>query len=526
MSGSFWTDEHEAFRRSVRSFLEREVAPRADEWEAACRIPREVFRRMGELGFLGITAPEEYGGSGADAFMAVAFLEELPRSRMGGFCASVSVQQFMATAHLAAAGSEALKRRYWEPSIRGEKVGALAITEPDAGSDVAAIRTSAVREGDAFRVNGAKTFITNGAEGDFYTLAVRTGEDGAEGLSLIVLDADTPGVSVSRRLTKMGWHASDTAELAFQDALVPAANLIGAEGQGFALLVGAFALERLCAAAIAVGSADLALEVTLAYMKNRSAFGRPLTRFQALTHRLADLAAELEAARHLTYHCASRIGEGKPAITEAAMAKLVATELSVRMADTCLQCFGGYGFMEEYPLARFFRDARASTVAGGTSEIMREIVARSLIERAGEGAGPSAPEAPSRKRRDTMEPTEKPAAPQAPAADGPWTVDRIALSLPSRLRADKVEGWKSTFHYRLKGSERPDWTVRIENGACAVEEGLAGTPDCIVEMKEETFLAIETGKMNPQTAFLMGRVRVTNISEMMQFIKAFRPLGQ
>ncbi|MEW6757254.1 MAG: acyl-CoA dehydrogenase family protein [Acidobacteriota bacterium] len=524
MSGPPWTPEHEAFRRAVRSFLEREVAPHADDWEAAGRIPREVFRRMGDLGFLGITAPEAHGGAGADVFMAVAFLEELPRSRMGGFCASVSVQQFMATAHIAAAGSEALKRRYLEPSVQGAKVGALAITEPDAGSDVASIRTRAVREGDAYVVNGSKTFITNGAEGDFYTLAVRTGGEGAEGISLLVVDADTPGVTVSRRLKKMGWHASDTAELAFQDARVPAENLVGEEGQGFGLLVGAFALERLCAAAIAVGSADLALEETLAYMKSRTAFGRPLTRFQALTHRLADLAAELEAARHLTHHCAGLVGEGRPAVAEAAMAKLVATELSVRMADACLQCYGGYGFMEEYPLARFFRDARAATLAGGTSEIMREIVARSLVERAGEKEHLPAPAAPpSRRSEPAMDPSEKPAAESPPSAEA-WTVERIARSLPGRLRADKVEGWKSVFHYRLKNSERPDWTVRIENGACTVEEGLGGAPDCIVEMKEETFLAIETGKMNPQTAFLMGRVRVTNLTEMMQFIKAFRPL--
>ncbi|MEW5764921.1 MAG: acyl-CoA dehydrogenase family protein [Acidobacteriota bacterium] len=524
MNGFGWTSEHEAFRKAVRSFLVKEVAPHAEEWEAAGRIPREIYLRMGDLGFLGITAPEEYGGAGADVLMAVAFLEELPRSRMGGFCASVSVQQFMATAHIAAAGSQALKRRYWEPSIRGAKVGALAITEPDAGSDVASLRTRAVREGDAYVVNGAKTFITNGVSGDFYTMAVRTGGEGAEGLSLLVVDADTPGVSVSRRLKKMGWHASDTAELAFQDARVPAENLVGEEGRGFELIVGAFALERLCAAAIAVGSADLALEETLAYMKSRTAFGRPLTRFQALTHRLADLAAQLEAARRLTYHCAGLVGEGRPAVTEAAMAKLVATELSVRMADACLQCYGGYGFMEEYPLARFFRDARAATLAGGTSEIMREIVARSLLERAGAQERKAAPTAPSSQRREpTMEPSENPAA-QTPSAAEPWTVERIARSLPGRLRADKAEGWKSTFHYRLKNSEHPDWTVRIENGACTVEEGLAGSPDCIVEMKEETFLAIETGKMNPQTAFLMGRVRVTNLTEMMQFIKAFRPL--
>lgn len=516
-----FTEDHDVFRRSVRRFLESEVAPHAEAWEAAGRIPREVFRRMGELGFLGITAPPEYGGQGGDLFFAVAFLEELPRSLMGGFAASVSVQQFMATAHIASAGSEALKKRYWAPSLRGEKVGALAVTEPDAGSDVAALRTTAVRKDGVFLVEGAKTFITNGAEGDFYTTAVRTGGPGAGGISLLVIDADTPGVKVGRRLRKIGWHASDTAELVFEQARVPEENLVGPENGGFGLIVEAFALERLCAAAIAVGSADLALETTLKYMGQRRAFGKPLHAFQALTHRLADASARLEAARHLTYHLARLLEEGRPAVTEAAMAKLVTTELLVEIADLCLQCHGGYGYMEEYAAARFFRDARASTLAGGTSEIMREIVARSLVERY---AAPSPAAPPSHPKEKTME--EKPTQPPAsgPGAQNPLTVEAIARSLPGRFLPEKAEGWKGVFHYRIKGAEKPEWTVTVEGGRCEVEEGHRGTPDCVVEMKEETFLAVETGKMNPQTAFLMGRVRVSNLTEMMRFIKVFKPL--
>jgi alkylation response protein AidB-like acyl-CoA dehydrogenase len=377
----YFTEEHHAFRAEVRRFVVNEVAPNAAEWEAAGAIPREIFARMGELGFLGILAPEDLGGTGADVFFAVVFLEELPRSMMGGFCAAVAVQQFMATPHIARSGSAKLKRDYLVPSIEGRKVGALAVTEPDAGSDVASIRTTAVRDGDHYVVNGSKTFITNGADGDFYTLAVRTGPDpGARGISLLAVDAVTPGVRVASRLTKLGWHASDTAELVFEDARVPVDRRIGGENTGFRQIMEAFALERLCAASISVGSADVALEHTLRYMAERRAFGRPLDRFQALRHRLADLAAELGAARQLSYHTAWLLGEGDAATGEAAMAKLVCTELGKRIADECLQMFGGYGFIEEYPAARFYRDARGNTITGGTSEIMREIIARILFD--------------------------------------------------------------------------------------------------------------------------------------------------
>ncbi|MGC8762891.1 MAG: acyl-CoA dehydrogenase family protein [Acidobacteriota bacterium] len=519
-----FTEEQDLFRRAVRRFLEAEVAPHAEAWEAAGRIPREVFRRMGELGFLGITAPPEYGGQGGDLFFAVAFLEELPRSLMGGFAASVSVQEFMATAHIAAHGSEGLKRRYWAPSIAGEKVGALAVTEPDAGSDVAALRTTAVGDGGDYVVTGSKTFITNGAEGDFYTTAVRTEGPGVGGISLLVIDAGTPGVKVARRLRKVGWHASDTAELVFEGARVPRENLVGPENGGFGLLVEAFTLERLCAAAIAVGSAELALETTVRYLGERRAFGKPLHAFQALTHRLADAAARLEAARHLTYHLARLLMEGRPAVAEAAMAKLVSTELLVELADLCLQCHGGYGYMEEYPAARFFRDARASTLAGGTSEIMREIVARTLVERFAADSPLSPPNIGKEKPMNKETTPTPPASPSA--SQGPLTVEAIARSLPGRFLAEKAEGWKSVFHYRIKGAEKPEWTVKIDGGACTVEEGHQGSPDCVVEMKEDTFLAVETGKMNPQTAFLMGRVRVSNLTEMMRFIKLFRPLDR
>ena len=528
MRSIYFTDDHDAFRRTVRRFITEAVAPHAADWERERRIPREIFRRMGDLGFLGILYPEAYGGTGADIFYAVAFLEELPRSLMGGFCAAVSVQQFMAVRHIFESGSEDLKQRYLVPSIEGRKVGALAISEPDTGSDVASIRTSARLEGDHFVVNGAKTFITNGAEGDFFTLAVRTGklEDGAAGISLLVVDADTPGVKVARRLDKMGWHCSDTAELAFEDVRVPTSNLVGELNSGFYQIMDAFALERLCGASIAVGSADIAIDVTRRYMTERKAFGRALNRFQALTHGLADLAAEVEAARQLTYHAAWLAGQGDKAVLESSMAKLVASELGKRVADECLQMFGGYGFMEEYPLARFYRDARAATIAAGTSEIMREIISRLMWEdsRMTEQERTSAgPETPACEPRAPQPETAATAA-GPDASSIPHTVDGLIGSLPVRIRPDKAEGWQAVFHYKIKGAEKPEWTIFIDGADCRVEEGLAGTPTCTVEMKEATYIGIETGTVNPQAAYMMGKVKVSRLAEMMRFIKTFTPV--
>jgi acyl-CoA dehydrogenase len=390
---------------------------------------------------------------------------------------------------------------------------------------VAALRTSAKRDGDVYVVNGSKTFITNGGEGDFYTLAVRTGtlEDGAGGISLIVVDSDTPGVTVARRLDKMGWHCSDTAELAFEEVRVPASNLVGEENSGFYQIMEAFALERICGAAIAVGSADLALEMTRRYMTERKAFGRPLNRFQALTHALADLAAQVEGARHLTYHAAWLAGRGEKAVVESSMAKLVATELGKRVADQCLQMYGGYGFMEEYPVSRFYRDARAATIAAGTSEIMREIIARLLWEETAE-TQPRQPPAPRPAPAKDRPAPEKPSSPAFDLSAIPRTVEGLITSLPARLKPGKTADWATTFHYRIKDAAKPEWTVTIEGDRCEVKEGLAGKPDCFVEMKEATYIGIETGAMNPQAAFMMGKVKISTLGEMMHFVKAFHPV--
>ncbi len=536
MRSVYFTPEHEAVRTAARRFLEDEVAPHADAWEKAGRIPRGIFARMGQLGLLGVSAPPELGGAGGDLFFALALLEELPRSLMGGFCAAVSVQQFMATQHILRWGSDDLKARYVAPSISGRLVGALGVSEPDAGSDVAAIRTRAVRDGDSWVVSGVKTFITNGADGDFVTLAVRTdAEAGAGVLSLLVVELDTPGVRVARRLDKLGWHSSDTAELTFDDARVPAVNLVGAPGMGFPYLMDAFQLERLVGAGIAVGSCDLCLDRTLGHLRQRQVAGQPLTRFHALAHRLADLAAQVEGARALTYQAAWLLERGDGAVRECSMAKLVATELAKRVADECLQCYGGYDFTEEPSLARFLRDTRAGTIAVGTSEVMREIVARIMIE--GEEPAPVGRRAePEAVRATPASAAPSPAAPSpaapspAPSAAAsaapqpvPATVEALMASLPHRLRPEKVEGWRACFHFKLRGADAAEWTIRIADGRCEVDRGLVGSPDCVVETKEETYVGIETGSVSPQVAFMMGKVKVSDLAQMMRFAKAFRP---
>jgi alkylation response protein AidB-like acyl-CoA dehydrogenase/putative sterol carrier protein len=427
----------------------------------------------------------------------------------------------MATPHILRAGSEELKQRYLVPSIEGRKVGALAITEPDTGSDVASIRAAAVRDGDHYVVDGAKTFITNGADGDFYTLAVRTGADpGATGISLLVIDADTPGVKVANRLAKLGWHASDTAEIVFEEVRVPADHLIGEEHSGFYQIMESFALERLCAAAIAVGSADVALEETLRHMAERRAFGQTLDRFQALRHRLADMAAELEAARQLTYHTAWLMNRGEPAIRESAMAKLFCTELGKRVADECLQFFGGYGFMEEYPIARFYRDARGGTITAGTSEIMREIIARIMIDET--PPPPASQRSTSTSANRETEAVSPPETGERGKEKLPVSVESLMRSLPERVRDDRVAGWSGVFHCSIPGAGRPDWTVRLSDGECEVVEGLEGAADCTVTMKEKTFLGVQTGEVNAQAAFMMGKIKVSNLSLMLRFVKAFR----
>lgn len=380
MKSIYLNEEHAIFRESVRQFMQKEVSPNADKWENDCRIPKEIWLRMGEMGFLGISFPESIGGTGADLFHSMIFLEELAHSRMGGFCAAVSVQQFIATGAISKSGSDEQRARYLRPSIEGKKVGAISISEPNTGSDVAAITTSAVKEKDQWVINGAKTWVTNGVYADFYVIACKTNrEAGTAGISLILVDAGTPGLKATK-LKKMGWHSSDTAELSLENVRVPLTNLIGKEGRGFYQIMQTFVIERLTVAATSLGSAKLALADALSYMQTRQAFGKPLNQFQALRHRLADLFAEVEAVQQLVYHAAWLCQKGEAAVRESSMAKLLATELSNKVMSECLQFHGGFGYVEEYPIARAFRDARVGTIVAGTSEIMREIIAKTDID--------------------------------------------------------------------------------------------------------------------------------------------------
>ncbi|HJR00090.1 MAG TPA: acyl-CoA dehydrogenase family protein [Methylomirabilota bacterium] len=377
------TDEHELLRRTVRAFVQKEVAPQVDAWEAAGRIPREFWRRLGELGLLGLEFPTEYGGAGGDFLSSVVLGEEMARCRSGGVAFSVLVHTDMSSPWLTRYGTDAQKRRYLPGIVSGETVCALGITEPGTGSDMAGIATRAVRDGDTYRLTGSKIFITNGVYGDLYFVAARTGPGAADrrhaGISMFLVERGTPGFTVSRKLDKMGMRASDTAELALEDCPVPAGNLLGEEGRGFHQLAAGLQRERIMAAVLALSGAAQALEDTLGYVRERHAFGEPLAARQALRHRLADMATEIEAARHLVYHAAALYTAGRDCVTEVSMAKLFATEVANRVAYQAVQLHGGYGYMSEFPVERFFRDVRLWTIASGTSEIMREIVAKRLL---------------------------------------------------------------------------------------------------------------------------------------------------
>ncbi len=376
----YFTEEHTLFRQSVRQFIDKEVKPYADQWEADRRIPHGIFEKMGEMGFLGLMFPEKYGGAEADFWFSVVFLEELSRCGNGGFACAVSVHQFMAVNHIFKIGSAALKEQYLVPAIAGQKIAALGITEPDAGSDVAAIRTTALRDGDEFVINGSKTFITNGTYGDFITLTVKTKpEAGQNGISLVVVDLNAEGVSRTK-LNKMGWHSSDTAEIKFDEVRIPVSNLVGMENMGFYYLMESLQLERLTAAIMAVAGASWALDETINYLHERQTFGRPIAKYQAIRHKIADIATEVEVAKEFVYSACWKHAQGQVVVKECSMAKLHTSELQKRVVDSCLQFFGGYGYIEDYPICRAYRDVRVGTIAGGTSEIMREIISKIVID--------------------------------------------------------------------------------------------------------------------------------------------------
>lgn len=380
MTSIYFESEHQMLRDQIRRFLRDEIVPRADQWEETGSVPREVLRRMGGLGLLGLTHPEAYGGSGLDARATVVLAEELGRSTYGGFTITVLVHTDMASPHLARFGTEEQLRRYLPGVIRGEIVTAVAVTEPDAGSDVAALTTRAERVGDEYVLRGSKMFITNGVHADLYIVAARTDPTAkpSRGMTMFLVDRGTPGLVVSRSLDKMGWRSSDTAELAFQDCRIPVANVLGEPNQGFYAIMRNFQTERLALAAMAIGESSAALELTLRYVEARRTFGTPLAQKQVIRQRLAMLAARIEAGRQLVYHAAWLDGTGRDAVREVSMAKAYCGELVNDVMYDCLQFHGGFGYMREAAIERMTRDARVHSIGGGPTEVMLEEVAKRL----------------------------------------------------------------------------------------------------------------------------------------------------
>jgi citronellyl-CoA dehydrogenase len=375
----YFGEEHHMYRETVRSFAKNELAPHADTWEEARLFPREVFEKMGDMGFIGARYPEEHGGSGGDIWHTAVFAEEMPHCRMAGLTMALLVQMEMCTPVILDIGTEEQKREFLEPAIRGEKIGALGVSEPDAGSDVAGIRTTARRDGDEYVISGQKTWITNGTRADFIVLAARTDTDPDMrygGISLFTFPTDVEGFEVTRKLRKLGNHSSDTAELHFDECRIPARYRLGAEDAGFYHIMQNFQGERLVGALTGIGGAQIALDETIEYVKDREAFERPLSGFQVIRHRLVDMQTELEAARNLNYRAADLFERGLDAQMEISMAKLKAGETAMDVVDECLQLYGGMGYVEEGPIARTWRDTRLLSIGGGTSEIMKEIISK------------------------------------------------------------------------------------------------------------------------------------------------------
>ncbi len=376
----YYTEEHELFRKSLQDFLQKEVVPHIDKWEETGTVERFIWKKMGDMGFFGINYPEEYGGLNLDLFYTVIFLEELQKINSAGFAANMWAHAYLAMTHVNEEGSHEIKEKYLTPSITGDKIGCLCITEPFGGSDVSGMRTTAVKKDNKYVINGSKTFITNGVYSDYLVVAAKTSPElGGKGISIFIIDRETPGISATK-LDKLGWRASDTAEIAFDNVVVPEENLMGEKDMGFPYIMQHFALERLIMAVNAHARSEYALEYTIGYMKDRNAFGKSIATFQALRHTVAQLASEIELIKTFNYQTVKRLNDGEYVVKEATMAKLTATKTADNVMTECLQLLGGYGYMEEYPLARLFRDSRLGPIGGGTSEILKEIIAKMVID--------------------------------------------------------------------------------------------------------------------------------------------------
>ncbi|MCF7569518.1 acyl-CoA dehydrogenase family protein [Sabulilitoribacter arenilitoris] len=381
MNSMYFTEEHQLFRKSLQDFLSKEVVPHIEKWENDGNIERFIWKKMGDMGFFGINYPVAYGGLNLDLFYTVILLEELQKINSGGFAAAIWAHCYLAMTHLNAEGSQDIKERYLAPSISGDKIGCLCITEPFGGSDVAGMRTTAVKNGDHYIINGSKTFITNGVSSDYLVVAAKTTpEIGNKGISIFVIDRAAPGVSATK-LDKLGWRASDTGEIAFDNVKVPASNLLGEENKGFPYIMQHFSLERLVMGVNAHARAEYALEYAQQYMSQRMAFGKTINKFQALRHSLVELYADMEICKTYNYAVAYKLSKGEYAVKEATMSKLKSTKMADAVIYQCLQFLGGYGYMEDYPMARLLRDSRLGPIGGGTSEILCEILAKIIIDK-------------------------------------------------------------------------------------------------------------------------------------------------
>lgn len=380
MNSRYFTEEHELFRQSLKDFLQKEVVPHIEKWEETGHIERFIWEKFGEMGYFGLAYPEAYGGMDLDLFYTVILLEELQKVNSGGFAAAIWAHAYLAMTHLNKEGDEAIKEKYLAPSIAGKMIGCLCITEPFGGSDVAGMRTTAVKRGETYVINGSKTFITNGVYSDYLVVCAKTSPElGNKGISIFVMDRDTPGISATK-LDKLGWRASDTGEIAFDNVTIPASHLMGEEGKGFPYIMQHFALERLIMGINAHARAEFALDYAQKYMSEREAFGKTIDRFQALRHTYADCYADMIVCKEFNYAIAERLNKGEYVVKEATVSKLRSTKMSDEVIYQCLQFLGGYGYMEEYPLARLARDSRLGPIGGGTSEILREIIAKMVVD--------------------------------------------------------------------------------------------------------------------------------------------------
>ena len=376
----YFTEEHQAFRASFKDFLQKEIVPHIDKWEKTGTIERFIWKKFGEMGYFGLSTPHEYGGLNLDLFYTVIFLEELQKINSGGFAAAMWAHEYLAMTHLNKEASEEIKQKYLVPSVEGDMIGCLCVTEPFGGSDVAGMLSTAVRVGDKYILNGSKTFITNGVYSDYLIVAAKTDiNEKYKGISLFVVDRNSKGLSATM-LNKLGWKASDTAEIAFDNVEIPAENMLGEEGKGFPYIMQHFAFERLIMGINAHARAEYALDYVIGYMKERVAFGKSLDQYQALRHRIAEMAGRIDMCKEYNYSITRRLDQGKYVVKEASMSKLLSTKMADEVIYDALQFLGVYGYIEDYPMARLLRDSRLGPIGGGTSEILKEIIAKIVID--------------------------------------------------------------------------------------------------------------------------------------------------